>query len=139
MENTLKISFLFIFLFLSLISQSTSKWTITVSDPSQPFPFVISKGFFTNLKVTVSSTDPNEPRASGILSIPQGEFVLSDDITIDTHISTTYDIYLGTSCSSNVEYEKMYEITLTIDEDEFEIQSFNVTIAKAVQEISITK
>ena len=139
MENTLKISFLFIFLFLSLISQSTSKWTITVSDPSQPFPFVISKGFFTNLKVTVSSTDPNEPRASGILSIPQGEFVLSDDITIDTHISTTYDIYLGTSCSSNVEYEKMYEITLTIDGDEFEIQSFNVTIAKAVQEISITK
>lgn len=84
MENTLKISFLFIFLFLSLISQSTSKWTITVSDPFQPFPFVISKGFFTNLKVTVSSTDPNEPRASGILSIPQGEFVLSDDITIDT-------------------------------------------------------
>ena len=33
----------------------------------------------------------------------------------------------------------MYEITLTIDGDEFEIQSFNVTIAKAVQEISITK
>lgn len=139
MEKVIKISSLFIFIFLSLISQSTSKWVITVSDPSQPLPFFISKGFFTRLVVTVSSTDPNEPRASGILSIPQGEFVLSDDITIDTHIATTYDIYLGTSCSSNVEIDQTYEISLTITGDEFEIQSFNVKIAKAVQEISVEK
>lgn len=136
---------LFIFLFISTILSSSfvaSKWSVTITDPSTESAYTLQKGFYKKFIVSITSPDKNEPRATGTLNLKNDDIVLSDTISIDTHISTEFEVYIGTSCSSNIEIDKEYTISPSVDGDysyDFEVTTFSLKFEEFVQEIEIEK
>ena len=145
MELNNKSFSLFIFLYISIILSSSyvsSKWTVKITEPSTQSPFILQKGFYKKFLVTITSLDKNEPRAKGILNLKNEEIVFSDDISIDTHIATEFEVYIGTSCSSNIEIGKEYTISPSVDGDDtdaFEVTTFSLKFEEFVQEIEMEK
>ena len=136
---------LFIFLYISIILSSSyvsSKWTVKITAPSTQSPFILQKGFYKKFLVTITSLDKNEPRATGILNLKNEEIVFFFFISIDTHIATEFEVYIGSSCSSNIEIGKEYDISPSVDGDDtdaFEVTTFSLKFEEFVQEIEMEK